>query len=264
MSAMGRLGYNVGASLLPAPAKKMLPDMLRRFSAGEELFWSGAFIFDETYKKQLYQQSALQRISNGQALSSHKIIQEDLRRLLDKKPQADKLEQMIYGELKLRLAELLLMRVDKITMAQSLEARVPFLDHKLVEFAMTIPRSMKYRNGETKWILKEALGGVIPERILRRKKQGFGVPINEWMMNKLGGFVESSLLNSSLRRRELFDYGFIKRLIKEHRTGKVNYSFFLWNLLNLSLWHDQWIDGQGAEIRKHQSMTSAAKRSFSS
>jgi asparagine synthase (glutamine-hydrolysing) len=242
MSATGKLGYHLSASLLSAPVRKMLPDMLRRFAAGEELFWSGAFIFDESHKQQLFTQSALQRFnSNGHQLSSHEIVQADLHRLLDKKPQADRLEQMIYQELKLRLAELLLMRVDKITMASSIEARVPFLDHKLVEFAMTIPRRMKYRNGETKWILKEALRGVIPERVLQRKKQGFGVPINEWMMRKLGGFVEDSLLNSSLRRRELFDYEFIKRLLNEHRTGRVNYSFFLWNLLNLSLWHDQWI-----------------------
>jgi asparagine synthase (glutamine-hydrolysing) len=246
MSAMGKLAYQASASFLPAPVKKMLPDMLRRFAAGEELFWSGAFIFDETYKQQLYQPSALQRLNNGHKLSSYEIVQQDLQRLLDKKPQADRLEQMIYQELKLRLAELLLMRVDKITMANSLEARVPFLDHKLVEFAMTIPRHMKYRNGETKWILKEALRGVIPERILQRKKQGFGVPINEWMMSRLGSFVEDRLLNSSLRRRELFDYEFIKRLLREHSTGKVNYSFFIWNLLNLSLWHDMWIDGQSA------------------
>ena len=263
MGAMGELSYNLSASLLPAPVRKMLPDLLRRFAAGEELFWGGAFIFDETNKQQLYQPSALQRINNGHKLSSHEIVQEDLQRLLDKKPHAGKLEQMIYQELKLRLAELLLMRVDKITMANSLEARVPFLDHKLVEFAMTIPRSMKYRNGETKWILKEALRGVIPESVLQRKKKGFGVPINEWMMKGLGGFVEDSLMNSSLRRRALFDYEYIKRLLDEHRTGRANYSFFLWNLLNLSLWHDQWIDGQGTQLSEQRFVPSTAKQSLS-
>jgi asparagine synthase (glutamine-hydrolysing) len=264
MSALGRLGYSLSASLLPAPARKMAPDLLRRFAAGEELFWSGAFIFDETSKQQLYRRSALQRINSGHQPSSHEIVQEDVRRLLAKKPQADQLEQMIYQELKLRLAELLLMRVDKITMASSLEARVPFLDHKLVEFAMTIPRGMKYRNGESKWILKEALRGVIPDQVLRRKKQGFGVPINEWMMQGLGGFVEESLMNSTLRKRDLFDYGFIKRLLDEHRTGRVNYSFSLWNLFNLSLWHDQWIEGQGAAGSDDKFVTSAAKQSMSS
>jgi asparagine synthase (glutamine-hydrolysing) len=149
---------------------------------------------------------------------------------------------MIYQELKLRLAELLLMRVDKMTMATSVEARVPFLDHKLVEFAMTIPREMKYRKGETKYVLKQALGGVIPDRVLKRKKRGFGAPIKEWMLDRLGGFVEDTLLNSSLGRRELFDYDFIKRLIDDHRTGRVNYSFHLWSLLNLHMWYEQWIE----------------------
>jgi asparagine synthase (glutamine-hydrolysing) len=243
MSAAGSFGYRLGAPMLPAPARKLLPDLLRRFSAGEELFWGGAFIFDETVKHQLYGQPALQRLnSNGQPFSSHEIVQQDLQRLLASKPAADQLERMTYQELKLRLAELLLMRVDKITMANSIEARVPFLDHKLVEFAMTIPRHMKYRNGETKWILKQALRNVIPERVLQRKKQGFGVPINHWMVNQLGDFVEASLLNSSLRRRQLFDYDFIQGLLNQHRAGKANYSFYLWSLLNLSLWHDQWID----------------------
>jgi asparagine synthase (glutamine-hydrolysing) len=150
---------------------------------------------------------------------------------------------MIYKELKLRLAELLLMRVDKITMATSVEARVPFLDHKLVEFAMSLPTQMKYRNGETKYILKQALRGVVPDRVLDRKKQGFGAPINEWMLDRLGAFVEDSLLNSPLRRRELFDYDFIKRLLKEQRGGQANHSFLLWSLLNLSLWYEYWIEG---------------------
>jgi asparagine synthase (glutamine-hydrolysing) len=151
---------------------------------------------------------------------------------------------MIYQELKLRLAELLLMRVDKITMAASVEARVPFLDHKLVEFALAVPRDLKYRNGETKYILKRALRGTIPERVLRRKKRGFGAPINEWMIGRLGRFVEDALLSSPIRRRELFDYDFVKRLLKDQREGKVNYSFFLWSLLNLSLWYEHWIDNR--------------------
>ena len=116
------------------------------------------------------------------------------------------------------------------------------LDWDLFNYVCRLPHGTLTKTGETKWILKEALRGVIPERVLQRKKQGFGVPINDWMMNKLGGFVESSLMNSSLRRRDLFDYEFIKRLLNEHRAGKANYSFYLWNLLNLSLWHDQWID----------------------
>ena len=237
---------NAAHSLFPAllPARKMMPDLMRRLAAGEELFWSGAFVFDEVHKRRLFGGDAGRpRDGSGQALSSYAVVQEDLQRLLAARPEADQLERMIYQELKLRLPELLLMRVDKITMATSIEARVPFLDHKLVEFALTIPRHLKLRNGTTKWILKEALRGVIPDRVIDRRKQGFGVPINDWMLKKLGTFVEDNLFHSSLRRRELFDYGFVRHMLDQHRAGRVNYSFFLWSLLNLSLWHDQWIEG---------------------
>ena len=108
---------------------------------------------------------------------------------------------------------------------------------------MKIPSGLKYRDGQTKYILKRALKGVVPDRVLNRPKQGFAAPINEWMIDRLGKFVESALLGSRLRRRELFDYDFIKRLLVEQQQGRDNHSFFLWNLLNLSLWYDHWIEG---------------------
>jgi asparagine synthase (glutamine-hydrolysing) len=259
MAAVGKGAFNLSKPLLPSAARKMMPDLLRRFAAGEALFWSGAFIFDETYKQQLLMPGAIARISHSKRLSSHTVVQEDLQRLLQAKPQADELERMIYQELKLRLAELLLMRVDKLTMANSIEARVPFLDHKLVEFAMTIPRPMKYRDGETKRVLKRALRGVIPEQVLNRPKQGFGVPINDWMLTRFGGFIEDQLFTSSIRRREFFDYGFIKQLLGEHRAGKANYSFFLWSLLNLSMWYDQWIDGKSENVKDPRQQAAVAQ-----
>src|SRR5262249_35403270 len=146
--------------------------------------------------------------------------------------------------LKLRLPELLLMRVDKITMASSLEARVPFLDHKLVEFAMGIPQHMKYRDGKTKRLLKRALKGKIPDRVLERKKKGFGVPLNEWMVQRLGAVMENSIMESPLRSRRLFDYSYIKHLFDEQKSHRTNYSFFLWCLFNLTIWYDRWIEGR--------------------
>ncbi|HSO75753.1 MAG TPA: asparagine synthase C-terminal domain-containing protein, partial [Blastocatellia bacterium] len=196
-------------------------------------------------KQKLFTARARAKLENGsgERFSSYSVVRADLDRLLSARPDADLLERMTYQELKLRLSELLLMRVDKMTMAASVEARVPFLDHKLVEFAMTIPRRMKYHNGETKHILKKALQGVIPDRVLKRKKKGFGAPVGEWMLDRLGGFVEETVLNSPLCRRELFDYGFVRQLLNDHRSGRVNYGFFLWSLLNLSLWYEHWIEG---------------------
>ncbi|MGA9769962.1 MAG: asparagine synthase (glutamine-hydrolyzing) [Blastocatellia bacterium] len=247
--AISATGQSMMRATPPSRWRKVAPDLLRRLAQGEELFWSGAMIFDETQKQGLFSRGLKQRLRTGaQEFSSYPVVRSDLDRLLAAKPSAKLLERITYQELKLRLAELLLMRVDKMTMATSIEARVPFLDHKLVEFAMSLPQNMKYRDGQTKYILKRALRGVIPERVINRKKEGFGAPINEWMLDRFGGFVERTLMNSPLRARELFDYDFIAQLMKEHRRGRVNYSFFLWSLLNLSLWYEQWIDGSGAGI----------------
>jgi asparagine synthase (glutamine-hydrolysing) len=259
-------GSNVGQAVLrgmadglPSRWHKMAPDLLRRLAGGEPLFWSGAFVFDEVYKRRLFtpasmEQLAAQAAFNGDGPSSYAIVRADLERLLEAKPQADQLEQMIYLELKLRLPELLLARVDKMTMATSVEARVPFLDHKLVEFAMSLPRHLKLRNRETKYILKRALKGIVPDRVIHRRKQGFGAPINQWMLDRMGQFVEHTLMHSPLRARGLFDYDFIARLLAEHRAGRVNYSFFLWSLLNLSLWYERWIDGAATSGRDDAGM----------
>lgn len=245
MAAAGQALCRTGAQRLLPKGRKMLPDVFRRLAKGEELFWSGAFVFDEVSKRRLLTREAQERLETGakDGLSSYSVVRSDLDRLLASKPDADQLLQMTYQELKLRLPELLLMRVDKMTMATSVEARVPYLDHKLVEFAMSIPSQLKYHNGETKYILKRALEGVIPARVLNREKKGFGVPLDEWMRGPFGGFVESAVLTSKLGRRGLFDYGFVKHLLAEHQTGHANYAFFLWNLLNVSLWYDQWIEG---------------------
>jgi asparagine synthase (glutamine-hydrolysing) len=263
LAAAGLALLKAGGRGLPGGWRKVAPDLLRRLASGEDLFWSGSMIFDESNKRQLITPAARERMmaarNGGGDLSSHSVVREDVERLLGARPGADQLERMIYQEFKLRLAELLLMRVDKMTMAESVEARVPFLDHKLVEFAMTIPREMKYAGGETKHILKRALNGTIPDRILKRKKRGFGAPINEWMLDRLGGFVEDRLLNSPLMRRELFDYEFVKGLLGEHRAGRANYSFYLWSLLNLSLWYERWIDGRESVGRGH----AEAAREFS-
>ena len=242
-AAADALGSTGVTGLMPRGGK-MLPDLFRRLAEGQELFWSGTLIFDEVNKRRLLTAEAKERLGAGgkDGFSSYSAVRSDLDRLLASKPDADQLLRMSYQELKLRLPELLLMRVDKMTMATSVEARVPYLDHKLVEFAMSLPQHLKYRDGEKKYILRRALDGVIPDQVLNREKKGFGVPLDEWMRGGFGSFVEDGLFNSSLRRRKLFDYGFVKHLLTEHKALRANYSFFLWSLLNLSMWYDRWIE----------------------
>jgi asparagine synthase (glutamine-hydrolysing) len=219
--------------------KRAAVELARRFGAGEELFWGGAIVYDETLKPELL--SAEQRASyNG--MSSYRVVREFLDHLQQVSPDADFAGRMTYLELKLRLPELLLMRVDKITMATSVEARVPFLDHHLVEYALGISRERKVAGQSGKHILKQALEQVLPHDVLYRPKRGFGAPIREWFGGKTGEMLDSRLMNSSLRRRNFFDYSFIARLVEEHRRGARDWSFHLWCLLNLSLWYERWID----------------------
>lgn len=239
--SLRRLGYHMALPFMAAMGKGKFNDFLRRAAAGEDLFWGGAIAFFELDKRRLV--SPELRRSLG-APTSWTVV----RRYLDTFRQArgaDFLEEMVYLDLKLRLAELLLMRVDKITMATSVEARVPFLDHKLVEFALNIPSGLKVKGNTPKYILKRAVEGIIPDNIIYRRKQGFGAPINEWLFRSLGDFARQRVLGSRLRERGFLNYDFIEDIFRAHLSGKADHSFQLWNLLNLSLWYDYWIAGKG-------------------
>ncbi len=103
-----------------------------------------------------------------------------------------------------------------MSMAHSIEARVPLLDHKLVEFAATIPPEMRLKNGVTKYILKQAMRGILPERIIDRPKQGFAIPLGRWFRGKLGSFVSDLLLSPTSRQRGIFNPRYIEKLAAMH------------------------------------------------
>jgi len=214
-------------------------ELVRRLGADEALFWGAAVVFDEGMKSQLVSQRMGDRLGR---ISSYEVVRAFLDQIESERPDSDFLTQMTYLELKIRLPELLLMRVDKITMANSVEARVPFLDHKLVEYAMNVPRDLKVEGSSGKHILKRALEEILPGDVLYRQKRGFGAPVTQWFRGPLSKSLEELVMASSLRRREFFDYEFITRLFDEHRGGARDWGFHLWTLLNLSLWYDRWIE----------------------
>ncbi|HEX8722537.1 MAG TPA: asparagine synthase (glutamine-hydrolyzing) [Pyrinomonadaceae bacterium] len=216
-------------------------ELVSRFGSGQEPFWGAAVVFGESLKGRLVTAQARARLGG---LSSYEVVCEDLERVARERPGSDFLARMTYLELKLRLPELLLMRVDKMTMATSVEARVPFLDHHLVEYAMGVPRALKVEGRSGKHVLKRALEGVLPRDLLYRPKRGFGAPVEGWFRGANAKELESRVMNSHLRRRGLLDYGFVARLFAEHRRGARDRGFHLWALLNLSLWYDRWIEGE--------------------
>ncbi|HEX8293885.1 MAG TPA: asparagine synthase (glutamine-hydrolyzing) [Pyrinomonadaceae bacterium] len=223
-----------------ATGKAEAAELARRFGAGEPLFWGAAVVFDETLKRRL---ASAEMRARAAGLSSYEVVKEDLERVARERPASDFLARMTYLELKLRLPELLLMRVDKMTMATSVEARVPVLDHHLVEYAMGVPRALKVEGRSGKHVLKRALEEVLPADVLYRRKRGFGAPVEGWFRGRSAAELESRVMNSTLRGRGLLDYTYIARLFEEHRRGARDWGFHLWALLNLSLWYERWIDG---------------------
>ncbi len=226
--------------MLEATGRKRLAiELMRRLGTDEPLFWGGAVVYDETFKPRVLSRQLRERMSG---LSSLEVVASYLDHIERERPASDFLARMTYLELKLRLPELLLMRVDKVTMATSVEARVPFLDHNLVEYALALPRSLKVEGTSGKHILKRALEEILPRDLLYNRKRGFGAPVREWFRNGLGDLFESHVMNSTMRRRDLLDYEFVGRLMEEHRSQKKDWGFHLWALLNLSLWYERWID----------------------
>jgi asparagine synthase (glutamine-hydrolysing) len=231
-----RVGYAVAAPVLRAAGKAGVLELLERTARGQAAFWGGAVVFTEGEKRRLLAPSVLRRLDG---LSSHDEVARWYRRIAEAKPESDLLERMIYLELKLRLPELLLMRADKFTMAASVEAREPYLDHRLVEYAMAMPSHLKVRGGP-KGILKRALAPLLPAEVLARPKQGFNVPVGEWLRGGLGEAFRARILGS--RARELFEAGSLDALLRQPAGGRPEVNRHLWLLMNLSCWYDRWID----------------------
>ncbi len=155
------------------------------------------------------------------------------------------LDRMLYADSKLWLPDYLLLRGDKLTMANSLEARVPLLDHKLVEFAAHLPDSMKLRGSQRKYLLKQVARRLLPTEIIDRKKQGFPIPIERWLRKEARPMMQDLLSTETLERRGLFNVSFVERLIREHVSGYTDHSTKLWGLMSVEMWTRKFIDHEG-------------------
>jgi asparagine synthase (glutamine-hydrolysing) len=228
---------------LPASSKKVSFDFkARRFVRGAELsadashlYWRS--IFDDDAQRDLLVHAPTSTAHSRQA------------RWFDGAPEGDALGRMLSVDTRFYLPSDMLIKVDRMSMAHSLEARVPFLDHRLVEFVACVPSAIKFKGRVRKHLLKKGLQPVLGRELLQRKKAGFNVPINDWLRGPLREIAHDCLAPSRLSAHGLFREATVVRLLHEHDIRKADHSFQIWSLLIFQLWHDQFIAGRPSADR---------------
>jgi asparagine synthase (glutamine-hydrolysing) len=204
------------------------PDELRRF-----VNWFP--LFNPEMKAELLASGFKARLNGN---SPERVFAEHLART----DATDALNRMLYVDTKLWLPDDLLARGDKTSMAASLEARVPLLDHKVVEFAAALPPGLKLRRLTRKYLLKRVSRTLLPAEIIDRKKEGFPMPMSIWFRGEARAYVRDLLSPETVKRRGLFEAGYVQRLITEHETGFADHAALLWGLLGVELWQRLYID----------------------
>jgi asparagine synthase (glutamine-hydrolysing) len=222
---------------LPVSTKNLSFDYkAKRFVAASKLdtvarhhAWFGSFRIDE--------QDSLFSAEVRQATNSN-IYQtaNDWRKMATTKSLV---EQMQFVDLKMYMAEDILTKVDRASMAVSLEVRAPFLDPRVVEFSMSLPENYKLKGKNGKYILKKAVAPLLPENILKRPKKGFGIPIADWLKGKLKPLANDLLSAERLNKQGLFNADFVQKLLREHEQGRASHHKQLWTLLIFQLWYDK-------------------------
>ena len=229
---------------------KLTRTFLTREADIENLYFDNFAIFTKAMQKRLLTEDAKARIADKNPYSK-------LHQLLEQTDAAEVLDKILYADTKTYLHELL-MKQDQMSMAASIESRVPFLDHKLVEFSAKMPTKMKLRGRTTKWILREAMRGILPEEILNRPKMGFPVPVGKWFRNEFRHIVDEFVLSERTLGRGIFNADFVREIVRKHNAGE-NHDQRIWFLLNFEMWQRRFIDGENGR----ESLTAkGTKRKF--
>jgi asparagine synthase (glutamine-hydrolysing) len=195
--------------------------------------------FNGQRKGYLYSDDFRERLNSGFGKSEH-----SFRLFANSVSTSSEIDKLLYLDSKTYLPGDILTKVDRMTMANSLEARVPLLDHELIEFVVGIPSHLKMNGLQTKHILKKAMEGIVPNEILYREKQGFGVPIGDWINIQLRDRIIGDLSDKRTLERGFFNVGYIQTLLKEHSDGRRDHSHSLWVLWMFELWQRKYIDNQ--------------------
>lgn len=193
---------------------------------------------DEDIMKSLFTEQFQQQLSGYSPLSFLIALNKDIPK------ESSLLNKMLYWEMKSFLVDHNLNYTDKLSMAVGVEARVPYLDKELVEFAIKIPPSLKLRDNETKYILKKVAERYLPKDVIYRPKTGFGAPVRKWITEDLKKTIEEKLSEIQIRKRGLFNYNAVQKLIKDNHAGKVDASYIIWGLLAIESWMTQFVDAR--------------------
>jgi len=221
-------GHLDAASLAPFDAQpEFLDRLLRR--GDETARRMGLYLADDAAKLALYTPAMRTAVSEARSDAL-------IRTAYEQSGTADPLNRALFVDIDTLLADQVLPFVDRLSMAHSVEVRPPFLDHRLVEFVATLPGTMKIRRGRVKHLLKEAVRDLLPPDLLDRPKEGFIMPINEWMLQPLRSFVEATLSPAQLERHGLLDADAVRGMLHNHYSGRAICGNQLWNLLMLQLW----------------------------
>jgi asparagine synthase (glutamine-hydrolysing) len=184
----------------------------------------------------------LRLIGRDRMAQSEQRLREIFGGYFDAAKEASPLDQMLYVDAKVWLPDDLLIKADKMTMANGLELRVPFLDHKMVEFAATLPNASKAGGKGGKTLLRRAMRGVLPDAIIDRPKKGFPIPLGSWLRTSLRQFTRDHLLAPDSACSRYFDRDETTRLVREQEQGKLDRSQEIWTLLVFEFWHRHFIE----------------------
>jgi asparagine synthase (glutamine-hydrolysing) len=224
------------------PASRVRQKLLRSFLSVnpdiESIYFDNFAVFPLTMQSDLLTKEARERIGILDPYVGVRaaLMETDADSLLDR---------LLYADIKTYLHELL-MKQDQMSMATSIESRVPFLDHKLVEFTCSLPERLKLRGGTTKYVLRESMKRVLPEAILSRSKMGFPVPIGTWFRGAHRWVMDEYVLSERALSRGLFNPDLVRSVVKRHQSGE-NHDERLWALLNFEIWQRQAFDGEEPE-----------------
>jgi len=214
---------------------------MSKYDDGERYAQSLGFLrFTHEAKEQLFSRNVLETIEDYD--SSKKVT-----RYFDSDNAEHLIDKMLYTDLMTRMPDHLLTLVDRMTMAHSLESRAPLIDHKVVEYAASIPTSLKLKGNRLKYLLRKLSARYLPEELVNRKKVGFGFPLGMWMRTDLKPFIVDLLRQSRFIELGIFDRQYVNHILEEHMSGRADHNYRIWLLINLEIWYKLYFENESVE-----------------